>query len=462
MINEIIHFIGHSFGFLKRKTAKKCSQTTSYSLETFDGTICHCKYPHLVTQTSPESDCNVPVGCKPNGNLSPDFMLTDPMKFGQCICNDGYKSDFNEFIGPTCRPNVASEIVEINSNGHILNSNKLMMMNSENRSSLIHDSGNRSFFDPCQINQDSGNYLHLFRKSDGTEKQICACNPKNGFFPINPSFSMLSSDPAATACMNIFLAQPKKVKYTEKCHFKVKSNENLPECYITFHNIPNNDHIFQSENSENKNVDLKVKITWPFTWANITLKNEAFIYYNLFAPISMNTYSYEKRHTANIRENLPVTNLEPCLTYESATFNSKSQEISSGIPNCSGEIRMKLINKAKLNELKTPFGAPPYFIQNSVEWTNWVYYPYCLKNDELHINREMLSDVSVNMRFNTTTVFTDQGLQLPEYDDRKGVFPLKGMIEKVTGPIIAKIHYKHSYFNCDGNSNRPDQIVNME
>jgi hypothetical protein len=75
--------------------------------------LCRCRYPNLMTNVSTIfSDCMRPVGCNPNGELD-ELAKTgrvNPYTRGQCVCNAGYKPDYDRTIGPTCVPViVASE-----------------------------------------------------------------------------------------------------------------------------------------------------------------------------------------------------------------------------------------------------------------------------------------------------------------------------------------------------------------
>lgn len=66
--------------------------------------ICKCRYPNLMTQTSPEGDCDQPVGCR-GGRLDHLSVagLVDPYVNGRCVCDstDTYAS-YDVTIGPIC------------------------------------------------------------------------------------------------------------------------------------------------------------------------------------------------------------------------------------------------------------------------------------------------------------------------------------------------------------------------
>lgn len=68
--------------------------------------ICHCDYPGLVTQTTVYDDCDVPVGCKPNGVISD--INVQPMR---CDCDAGFVSEISETGTPYCRPRVFRDVM---------------------------------------------------------------------------------------------------------------------------------------------------------------------------------------------------------------------------------------------------------------------------------------------------------------------------------------------------------------
>lgn len=80
-------------------------------------TVCVCKYPSLVNKSNFFSDCNLIVGCSPDGKLTNknnkdktiEHKLTSELNFdpyldGRCECPDGYKNIFSPKNGPECSP----------------------------------------------------------------------------------------------------------------------------------------------------------------------------------------------------------------------------------------------------------------------------------------------------------------------------------------------------------------------
>lgn len=67
--------------------------------------ICKCRYPNLMTNDGTlMSDCVKPVGCLPHGRLDDSSAkgLVDPYNKGSCVCDAGYKNDFDASVGPVC------------------------------------------------------------------------------------------------------------------------------------------------------------------------------------------------------------------------------------------------------------------------------------------------------------------------------------------------------------------------
>ncbi|GFS52449.1 per os infectivity factor 1, partial [Nephila pilipes] len=54
---------------------------------------CICKYPNLITQSYDGGNCDVGLACEPHGKL--ERTDVDPLKFGKCNCDDGYKPGGN-------------------------------------------------------------------------------------------------------------------------------------------------------------------------------------------------------------------------------------------------------------------------------------------------------------------------------------------------------------------------------
>jgi Per os infectivity len=96
---------------LNRERARSCNPNTGvWILAESDvgfSLLCSCLTPGLVTQMNMYEDCNVAVGCQPNGQIAD--LNESPMR---CLCEDGYVSDYdNETQTPYCRPLAIRDIV---------------------------------------------------------------------------------------------------------------------------------------------------------------------------------------------------------------------------------------------------------------------------------------------------------------------------------------------------------------
>jgi hypothetical protein len=97
---------------LDRERARSCNPNTGvwilaespvgYAL------LCSCLTPGLVTQLSLYHDCDIPVGCQPNGQII--SINERPMR---CSCEVGYVADFNaDTQTPFCRPRRIRDVIQ--------------------------------------------------------------------------------------------------------------------------------------------------------------------------------------------------------------------------------------------------------------------------------------------------------------------------------------------------------------
>ncbi|AXS67783.1 pif1 [Cryptophlebia peltastica nucleopolyhedrovirus] len=96
---------------LDRNRARSCNPNTGIWLLAESSTgfslLCSCITPGLVTQLNMYEDCNVSVGCQPNGSIVD--LHERPLR---CQCNEGYVSDFNsETETPFCRPLTVRDVI---------------------------------------------------------------------------------------------------------------------------------------------------------------------------------------------------------------------------------------------------------------------------------------------------------------------------------------------------------------
>ncbi|AGC36345.1 PIF-1 protein [Chrysodeixis chalcites SNPV TF1-A] len=89
---------------LNRERARACNPNTGVWILTRNeigySLLCNCTSPGLVTQLNLYSDCNVPVGCQPNGRIL--NINESPMR---CVCDEGFISELDtQTQTPFCRP----------------------------------------------------------------------------------------------------------------------------------------------------------------------------------------------------------------------------------------------------------------------------------------------------------------------------------------------------------------------
>jgi len=96
---------------LDRQRARSCNPNTGLWLLTKSengfSLLCNCLTPGLVTQFNLYEDCNVSIGCQPNGFIR--NINESPM---QCQCNEGYISDYDDLTQtPLCRPETVRDVM---------------------------------------------------------------------------------------------------------------------------------------------------------------------------------------------------------------------------------------------------------------------------------------------------------------------------------------------------------------
>lgn len=112
--HEIKHTIqpGESYCMaLDRERARSCNPNTGVWILTESAVgfslLCSCLTPGLVTQLNMYEDCNVTVGCQPNGRILD--LNERPLR---CVCDDGYTADHDDATEtPFCRPLTVRDVV---------------------------------------------------------------------------------------------------------------------------------------------------------------------------------------------------------------------------------------------------------------------------------------------------------------------------------------------------------------
>jgi Per os infectivity len=423
------------------KYSNKCTATTSDAILTKVGDkynfICKCKYPSIVTQLTPESDCNIPIACRPHGHLNHDFMMSDPKKEGYCECQFGYTNSRTNEFGPFCRESQAHELPPCYNAS--LDSESLIKLNHENIGSLQSDQNSRCFNDPCQVDpqtqQTNRNcYMTRFRNEIGN---ICRCDPSFGYFPVNGSFSMLKAkSDAPSGCMNIFNTPAPNTQFEEKCNFRVDTSKKLPDCTLTFKNVTFSSlsPIFKSAVEEKFNQNppiiipqITLKLMWPYTFTNILVNENKLGIYNHFALLApdLKKVMYEAYDQSPTLLWNPIIRKKEntCLTLKNTDYHdSLPVERKSNIPQCSSDVLFKAHNIAKVYYGQKTFD-PSLKVHRTLiksklyEWNNYLYFPYCILNENLVINPHILNDGTCNKLIDTTSVLNNDGLQHPIFND---------------------------------------------
>ena len=212
---------------LDRDRARSCNPNTGvwilaespvgYSL------LCSCLTPGLVTQLSLYHDCDIAVGCQPNGQIV--SINERPMR---CSCETGYVADFNtETQTPFCRPRRIRDVIQnpeffpqapcpagyipIEHTG--LDPAYLQLTNARNVCVI----------DPCSVDPISGQrhrgYLVSRTLNDGTEEHFCNCAILDNLFGVysdQPTMIRPSDKPLVNACIqpfNVLITQLPVVEY---------------------------------------------------------------------------------------------------------------------------------------------------------------------------------------------------------------------------------------------------------
>ncbi|AXU41634.1 PIF-1 [Spodoptera eridania nucleopolyhedrovirus] len=199
---------------LDRERARSCNPNTGvwilaespvgYAL------LCSCLTPGLVTQLSLYHDCDIPVGCQPNGQII--SINERPMR---CSCEVGYVADFNaDTQTPFCRPRRIRDVIQNSEffpqapcpHGYIpiehpgLDPEYLRITNARNVCVI----------DPCSVDPISGQrhegYLVSYTHN-GEERHFCNCPISSDLFGVysdQQTMVRTSSQRLVNACLRPF------------------------------------------------------------------------------------------------------------------------------------------------------------------------------------------------------------------------------------------------------------------
>lgn len=183
---------GESFCLaLDRHRARQCNPNTGRWLlaqtERGFALLCNCMYPGLVTQLNLYEDCNISVGCQPNGVIQ--NINTYPF---QCECNEGFIAEYDEDTNvPYCRPRLVRDVMHNEQFFHRAPCRDGYVVISH---PALHDDYRRVFIlpdicvpDPCQTDPITGERVvgQLYHAVDGdNEYKLCRCSDHHNAFPV--------------------------------------------------------------------------------------------------------------------------------------------------------------------------------------------------------------------------------------------------------------------------------------
>ncbi|BAC67368.1 hypothetical protein AhnVgp117 [Adoxophyes honmai nucleopolyhedrovirus] len=199
---------------LDRNRARSCNPNTGIWILTESAggfsLLCSCLKPGLVTQLNMYEDCNITVGCQPNGQILD--INENPMR---CLCDEGYVSDFSaETQTPICRPLTIRDIIYDPAffPRHPCPAGFVRLdhpaLDDRYRQELrLPDI---CVIDPCSIDPISGLRVSgqlMYYKDDTVEYKYCSCVlEQNAFAVFSPGPSMLGQSTAnvSNACIRPF------------------------------------------------------------------------------------------------------------------------------------------------------------------------------------------------------------------------------------------------------------------
>ncbi|QYC92666.1 Per os infectivity factor 1 [Trabala vishnou gigantina nucleopolyhedrovirus] len=217
--NETEHTIlpGESYCMaLDRERARSCNPNTGLWLlaESAVGfaLLCTCLAPGLVTQLNMYEDCNVAVGCQPNGHIA--NLNESPLS---CVCDDHtFVSDFDEITQtPFCRPKTVRDVVYDENvfprapcDDGFVRIDHPALDDVYRRELRL---GDICVVDPCSVDPISGQRtrgrLQYIENLPIYEFKFCACNVADNLFAVYSEGSSMvgpSSHPVPNACIQPF------------------------------------------------------------------------------------------------------------------------------------------------------------------------------------------------------------------------------------------------------------------
>nr|AKN91084.1 PIF-1 [Buzura suppressaria nucleopolyhedrovirus]QYF10579.1 per os infectivity factor 1 [Buzura suppressaria nucleopolyhedrovirus] len=174
--------------------------------------LCSCLTPGLVTQLNMYEDCNVAVGCQPNGRIVD--LNEHPLR---CECDSGYTPDYDTSTEtPFCRPlTVRDMIYDENFFPRAPCQNGFVQIDHPALDSIYRQElrlPDICVVDPCSVDPISGQRtsgrLAYYRDATGTvEFKYCICWTNDNLFSVySPTESMIGNSTAnvSNACIQPF------------------------------------------------------------------------------------------------------------------------------------------------------------------------------------------------------------------------------------------------------------------
>ncbi|QBQ01557.1 pif-1 [Hyphantria cunea granulovirus] len=185
--------------------------------------ICHCLTPGLVTQLNIYEDCDLPVGCRPNGALI--NINTTPL---MCTCNEGFVPELSGTNTPFCRPLAIRDII-LNPEFYPRPPCPVGYVESEHPAvSRVYRNqigANVCLPDPCATDpitserHNGGQLLFVPNGgADGGPLAMCVCNIHLNVYPVFSLHSMVVQQYTATdreitnACIRPLIADRRSVR----------------------------------------------------------------------------------------------------------------------------------------------------------------------------------------------------------------------------------------------------------
>ncbi|AKR17326.1 PIF-1 [Urbanus proteus nucleopolyhedrovirus] len=313
---------------LDRNRARSCNPNTGVWIlaESAVGfsLLCNCIKPGLVTQLNLYGDCNIPVGCQPNGTIA--NLNESPLR---CVCDAGFVSDFDETQTPICRPQKLRDFVDDEryfprhpcDKGFVRIDHPALdpAYREQLRDPTI------CVIDPCSIDpitnrRTQGTLIH-YKESEQVFYNFCQCPVSDNLFPVHSDDQTMiapSSAKVCNACVQPFSVNPSTLNIQYKI-FWARANLNLSDDEIVAHVHPHQmshdryrNLLHTNTNSSDGRMTFKLALSYTVNLPNVPFPNMYNRYLNIasstsepncFKPgvgrcITVNPYTCIRRHNS--------------------------------------------------------------------------------------------------------------------------------------------------------------------